>query len=171
MKKLLLALAALFAISLSASAQTLYVSYGGYTQMDACDNHDHWGGVNTAWGALNAGIDFNIGSKLKIGPSYTFSSASTDGKYCSHVAYHAVLLNVKYDYWKRGIWTLYGHGGVGIEISHMQPRGYDSYNKCYFAGQISPLGARVGLSKNFKAFAEVGFGAQGVVQLGFSLDL
>ena len=52
-------------------------------------------------------------------------------------------------------------------------RGYffESYNKVYFAGQISPLGVRAALSSNFNMFAEVGFGAQGVAQVGFSLDL
>lgn len=173
MKKLLLAIIAIVALAIPASAQTtIYASYGGYTQMDACNNHDSWHGVNTAWGALNAGVDFNVIPKLKLGASYTFSSTTTEGgPHCSHIAYHAVLLNVKYDYWRRGRFTLYGHGGLGLVVSHMMPRHDDSYNKVYFAGQISPIGARVNLTDRFKAFAELGFGAQGLVQLGFSVDL
>ena len=173
MKKFLLAIIAVAALALPASAQTtIYASYGGYTQMDACNNHDGWSNVNTAWGALNAGIDFTVIPKLKIGASYTFSSTTTEGgPHCSHIAYHAVLLNVKYDYMRRGRFTLYGHAGLGLVVSHMQPRYYDSYNKVYFAGQISPLAARVDITRRFKAFAEVGFGAQGVAQIGFSYDL
>ncbi len=176
MKKYLLSLLAIIAISCGvqkANAETsLYVSYGGYTQMDACDNHDGWGNVNTAWGALNAGVDFRVLPKLRIGPSYTFSSCSTDGgKFASHIAYHAILLNVKYDYYKNRIVTLYAHGGVGAVISHLQPKGGDAYNKGYFAGQISPLGAEVGLSRSFNMFGELGFGAQGLVQVGFRLKL
>lgn len=159
--------------SVSSKAETsVYVSYGGYTQMDACDNHDGWDGVNTAWGAVNAGVDFRVMPKLRIGPSYTFSSTSTKGGHAaSHIAYHAILLNLKYDYYRNSIVTVYAHGGLGVEISHMQPKGYDSYNKTYFAGQISPLGAEVGLSRNFKMYGELGFGAQGLVQVGFRMNL
>lgn len=156
-----------------ANAETsLYVSYGGYTQMDACDNHDGWGNVNTAWGALNAGVDFRVMKNLRVGPSYTFSSCSTKGgKAASHIAYHAILLNAKYDYYRNSIVTLYAHGALGCVVSHMQPKGFDSYNKTYFAGQISPLGAEVGLSRQFSMFGELGFGAQGLVQAGFRVRL
>lgn len=174
MKKIFLPLVAALALVLPASAQkaNIYASYGGYTQMDCCDNHDGWDGVNTAWGAVNVGVDFNIGSRFRLGPSYTFSSTSTKGgSHASHIAYHAVLLNAKYDYYRTGILTLYAHAGLGVEISHMMPKHDDAYNKCYFAGQISPLGARVKLGNNFNFFGEVGFGAQGLAQFGFSIDL
>lgn len=71
MKKLLLPLLAAAAIAVPASAQkvNVYASYGGYTQMDCCDNHDDWDHVNTAWGALNVGVDFQIGSRFRLGPS------------------------------------------------------------------------------------------------------
>lgn len=176
MKKYLLTLVSvvvLICCAQKANAETsLYVSYGGYTQMDACDNHDGWGGVNTAWGALNAGIDFSVMKNLRIGPSYTFSSCSTKGgPDASHIAYHAILLNAKYDYYRNSIVTLYAHGALGCVISHLQPKHHDSYNKAYFAGQISPLGAEVGISGPFKMFGELGFGAQGLVQLGFRMSL
>lgn len=159
--------------SVSTKAETsIYASYGGYTQMDACDNHDGWGGVNTAWGAVNAGIDFRVAPKFRIGPSYTFSSTSTKGgPEASHIAYHSILLNVKYDYYKNSIVTVYAHGGIGVVISHLQPKHDDSYNKAYFAGQISPLGAEVGISRGFKMFGELGFGSQGLVQVGFRVNL
>ena len=50
MKKFLLALFSMVGITVAAQAQPaeLYVGYGGYTQMDACDMHDG-GKVNTAW--------------------------------------------------------------------------------------------------------------------------
>lgn len=166
-------MAAMVVLIIPAAAQkaTIYASYGGYTQMDACDNHDHWGGVNTAWGAVNVGVDFKVLPKFTLGPSYTFSSTSTKGAHPSHIAYHSVLLNAKYDYWRSGAVTLYAHGGLGFVVSHMQPRNSDSYNKSYFAGQISPLGVKLNLGNKLKFFGEVGFGSQGVAQLGFSYDL
>lgn len=70
MKKVLLSLVAALAIGAgSASAQSpeLTLSYGGYTQMDACNNHDGWNHVNNAWGALNVGLNFNVLPRLWIG--------------------------------------------------------------------------------------------------------
>jgi len=174
MKKTLLALGLAAAAITPAAAQkaNIYASYGGITQMDCVDNHDGWGSVHTAWGAVNAGLYFRVAPKFSIGPSYTFSSTSTDGgSNASHIAYHAVLFNGKFDYYRRGNLTLYAHAGVGVEISYLQPKFADNYTKAYFAGQISPLGLNVRISRGFNFFGEVGFGAQGVVQLGFSADL
>lgn len=172
MKRLFLLLAVVIGIATSANAQTtIHASYGGYTQMDACNNHDHWSHVNTAWGALTAGIDFSITNRFRIGPSYTFSSCDTQGgPNASHIAYHAVLFNLQYDYMKKGMWTLYGHGGIGIVFSHLMPKFGDAYNKTYFAGQISPIGVKASLTPQFKLFSELGFGAQGVIQVGVSYD-
>ena len=172
-KKLFLPLIAAAALALPASAQNvnLYASYGGYTQMDACDCHDGWDGVNTAWGAVNVGVDFGITSRFRLGPSYTFSSATTKGgKHHSDLYYHAILMNAKYDYYRTGILALYAHVGLGVEITHLAPWHGDPYNKTYFAGQISPIGARVQLGNGFNFFGELGFGAQGLAQFGFSYD-
>lgn len=173
MKKILLSLLAVVGLATAASAQktSVYATYGGYTQMDAMDMHDDWSHVKTAWGALNVGVDFNLSPKLRIGPSYTFSSTSTHGgKSASHVYYHVIMLNGKYDYYRNGILALYGHVGLGADISHMAPKHADSYNKGYFAFQVSPVCARVQLGSGFNFIGELGFGAQGLAQFGFSYD-
>lgn len=176
MKKYLLSLLAVVAmlfVALPASAQkvNLYATYGGYTQMDACDMHDDWDGVKTAWGAVNVGLDFKIGSRFRLGPSYSFSSTTTKGgKHASDIYYHVIMLNAKYDYYRTGIFALYAHLGLGADISHMAPKYDDSYNKGYFAFQIAPIGMRAQLGSGFNFLAELGFGAQGLVQLGFSYD-
>jgi len=176
MKKLILsfvaAVAALFVASPAhAQKAAVYATYGGYTQMDATDMHDDWNGVKTAWGAVNAGVDFKIGSRFRLGPSYTFSSTCTKGgRNASDIYYHVIMLNAKYDYYRTGIFSLYAHLGLGGEISHMSPKGGDSYNKGYFAFQASPVGMRAQLGGGFNFMAELGFGAQGLVQLGFGYD-
>lgn len=149
----------------------LMASYGGYTQMDACDMHDGWSDVNNAWGALTLGVDFHITSKLAVGPSYTFSSTTTEGEHHSNIAYHGIMMNLKYKYWRNSIVTLYAHGGIGCVVSHMQPHGGDAYNKTYFGVQIVPLGAEVGIAKKCKLFGELGFGVQGLMQVGFKYTL
>lgn len=173
MKRFLLALAAVVAVTLTASAQRpeIQVGYGGYTQMDATDMHDGWHSVNNAWGGVTFGINFNIGNKLAVGPSYTFSSTTTKGANHSNIAYHVIMLNVRYNYYRTSLFTLYAHGALGADISHMQPRGLDSYNKGYCAFQISPVGANVGISRVCTLFGEVGFGAQGLVQVGLRIGL
>ena len=173
MKKYLLTLIVAAAATFAAGAvsPTVYASYGGYTQMDATNCHDGWSGVNNAWGALNVGVDFNLTRNLSVGPSYTFSSTTTEGKHHSNIAYHAIMLNAKYNYYSNSIVTLYGHLGLGGIVSHMQPRGGDAYNKGYFGYQISPVGAKVGIGKGFDMFGELGFGSLGLVQVGFRYNL
>lgn len=168
MKRILIALLAVIGMTAGANAQkmNLSVSYGGYTLMDAADYHDGWHGVNNAWGALNVSYNVNVLPKLWVGPSYTFSSTSTKGSNSSSIYYHAVMLNGRYDYYSNSLLTLYGHMGVGVEISHMAPRGAESYNKTYFAFQLAPVGVDVDLTKNFTMFGELGFGAQGLLQVG-----
>ena len=56
-------------------------------------------------------------------------------------------------------------------ISHMMPKYHDSYNQTYFAYQFSPLGAQVGISRSATIFGELGFGAQGLLQVGFRFNL
>lgn len=170
MKKLLLALAAVAAFSISASAQKaeIQLNYGGFTQMDAMDMHDGWPGVNNAWGAVTAGVNLRVAPNLWIGPSYTFSSCSTKGgDAASHIAYHVIMLNARYEYWRNSIVKLYAHAGLGADISYMQPKYGDNYSKGYFAFQVSPLGAQVDLSRSAAIFGEIGFGAQGLAQVGF----
>ena len=169
MKKIILALIAMVAVAVGASAQAqLQLGYGGYTQMDATDMHDG-GAINNAWGALTAGVNFKAAPNFYLGATYTFSSASfkhsDDNTY-----YHVLMLNGRYNYWRNSIVTLYGHVGIGVDISHIT-YGDNAENKAYFAFQASPLGAEVGLTRVTSIFGELGFGAQGLLQVGFRFNL
>ncbi|MCM1068235.1 MAG: porin family protein [Muribaculaceae bacterium] len=168
-KKLLVAgilgIASVFGASAQKAEVTL--SYGAYTQMDAMDMHDGWDDVNTAWGALNFGLNFKVADKIWIGPSYTFSSTTTKGgSHHSNIAYHAIMFNGRYHYFSNSIVSLYAKVGLGVEISYMQPRHDDNYSKAYCAFQIVPLGAQVDLNRNWAIYGEAGFGAQGLIQVG-----
>ena len=173
MKKLLISLLAIVGMTLGANARDMNItaSYGGYTAMDASDYHDGWRHVNTAWGAFNVGFNVKVLPKFWIGPSYTLSTTTTKGEYHSKIAYHAIMLNGRYDYYRNSIVTMYGHLGIGAVISHMQPFEDDSYNNGYFGYQVSPVGAEVGLSNGFAIFGELGFGVQGLLQVGFKINL
>lgn len=173
MKKFILFFAVMMCGVFAGNAQNteITIGYGGYTQMDATDCHDDWSHVNNAWGALTAGVNFRVLRNFWIGPSYTFSSTTTKGEHHSSIAYHAIMLNGRYEYYRNNIVTLYGRVGLGAEISHMMPRHGDSYNKTYFAYQFTPLGAQVGISRTAMIFGELGFGAQGLVQVGFRFRL
>ncbi|MDE5685622.1 MAG: porin family protein [Paramuribaculum sp.] len=171
MKKFFLCLIALLGITAGASAQkaNFTFGYGGYTAMDACDYHDGLGKVNTAWGALNVGVNFKVLPNFWIGPSYTFSSSSFKHS-DTDLYYHVIMLNGRYDYYRNSIVTLYAHLGLGADITHISPEHGDNINKGYFAYQISPIGADVPLSRSFTLFGELGFGAQGLLQVGGRLS-
>lgn len=180
MKKILLALMVLVTASIAAGAQEVAISYGAYTQMDAMNCHRGFSDVNTAWGSVNISLYIPVAKGIKIGPSYSYSSAFTPaadyviddfpelGVYSlkSKVGYHTLMLNCKADYYKNSIVKLYGHAGVGAVISHMMPKGKSSYNKGYFAFQINPIGAEVEFLPGAAIFGELGFGAQGLIQVG-----
>lgn len=174
MKRFLVALVALVGLVGAASAQKaeIQLGYGGYTPMDATDCHDGWGGVNNAWGAVTLGVNFNVARNFWIGPSYSISTCTTKGgPDHSSIAYHVLMLNGRYNYWRNSMVTLYGHVGLGAVISHMMPHHMDSYNCTYFAYQFTPLGASVGISRSVTLFGELGFGAQGLLQVGARFSL
>ena len=111
MKKIILALMMIVGIVSGAQAQTeLTVSYGAYTQMDAMDCHDGGPSVNNAWGAINAGLNFHVAPGFWLGPSYTFSSTSRKHYDENKFYYHAIMLNLRYDYYRNSIVTLYAKG-------------------------------------------------------------
>lgn len=171
MKKFLLAMCAALGMAFGAEAQAaeLQIGYGGYTQMDATDMHPY-GPVDNAWGALTAGVNFKVAPSLHFGASYTFSSASYKHADDATAYYHVIMFNGRYDYWRNSIVRLYAHLGVGVDITHAAWED-GSKNKTYFAFQASPLGAEVGLSRVATMFGELGFGAQGLLQVGFRFNL
>lgn len=171
MKKLLLIFCAVLGIAVSASAQRaqLQIGYGGFTQMDNSKMHPG-GKVDNAWGALTAGVNFKIAPKLMVGGTYTFSSASyKHGE--GNAYYHVIMANVRYDYWRNSIVNLYAHGALGACITHASGFNDWSTNKGYVAFQVSPLGAEVGLGRSAAIFGELGYGAQGLLQVGFRYTL
>ncbi|MCM1522384.1 MAG: outer membrane beta-barrel protein [Muribaculaceae bacterium] len=171
MKKFILVLCAVMGLAISASAQRaqFQIGYGGYTQMDATDMHDY-GAVNNAWGALTAGVNFKVAPSFMLGATYTFSSASYKHSDDANAYYHVFMLNGKYDYWRNSIVTLYAHGALGVCLTHMADDSWHK-NKSYFAFQASPIGAEVGLSRVTSMFGEIGFGAQGLLQVGFRFNM
>lgn len=170
MKKLLLSLLVCVAGTFVASAQKaeLQLGYGGYTQMDAMSMHPG-GKVDAAWGALTAGVNFKVMPKVWVGPSYSFSSTQYKGSDLN-AYYHVVMMNARYEYYSNSIVKLYAHFGIGADITHVSTD-QSTVNKGYFAFQISPIGAEVDLGNRFKMFGEAGFGAQGLVQVGFRVNL
>ncbi|PWB03411.1 outer membrane beta-barrel protein [Duncaniella muris] len=171
MKKILLIMCAVLGMAFGAHAQKaqLQIGYGGYTQMDATDMHDG-GSVNSAWGALTTAVNFKVMPKTYLGISYTFSSASYKHSDDANAYYHVIMLNGRYDYWRNRVATLYGHLGIGVDITHMAGDDW-SKNKAYFAFQASPLGAEVNLTRVTSIFGELGFGAQGLLQVGVRFNL
>lgn len=162
--------------ALGASAATpidIRIGYGGLTMMDVCNMHDNWSGVKNAWGAVNAEVDFKATPNLAVGPSYTFSSTTTKkfGGQHSNINYNAVMLNGRYTYFKNSIFSCSAHFGLGVVVSHMMPAGGDSYNSTYFGIQASPVVAEASIARGLSMFGELGFGVQGLLQIGLIISL
>ena len=89
MKRFLFTLTLIAAMAIGASAQKaqLQIGYGGYTMMDACDMHDGGPAVNTAWGAVTAGVNFKVAPKFSLGASYTVSSTARKHIESSSISY------------------------------------------------------------------------------------
>lgn len=173
-KRITIALCIALAAAGTVAAQKTEVtaSYGAYTQMDATNMHDGGNSVKTAWGALNFGVNFRLNNKIWIGPSYTFSSTSRKGlPEGGNVAYHAILLNGRYHYYQNSLIKMYAKLGLGVDLSYMQPGHGDNYTKAYCAFQIVPVGVQYDINRQWAMFAEAGFGAQGLFQLGVKLKL
>lgn len=171
MRKLLLSLLAVAGIGLGASAASpeIQIGYGGYTQMDATNMHETVGKVKNAWGALTAGVNFKVAPRFWVGPSYTFSSTKTKHSDVN-VYYHVIMLNARYEYWSNSIVTMYAHAALGADITHIgHPDG--SSNRGYFAFQASPIGVQAGVGGKVSLFGELGFGAQGLVNVGVRIGL
>lgn len=171
MKKIVTTILVMLSVVLgsqSAKAVDLAFSYGGFTAMDAMGYYkDDWSHVNNAWGSVTASLYFPVVKDFSLGASYSFSSADTKGgKNASHLYYHTILMNAKYNYFRARKVTLYGHLGLGVEITNFDPKFADNYTKAYFGWQVSPLGVRGQLTKNFALFGEFGFGCQGIIQAG-----
>ncbi|MCM1255543.1 MAG: porin family protein [Duncaniella sp.] len=171
MKKFFLTMLVVMGMAFGAQAQRaqLQIGYGGYTQMDASDMHPG-SAVDNAWGALTAGVNFKVLPSFYLGATYTFSSASYKHVDDANVYYHVFMLNGRYDYYRNSIVTLYGHLGLGVDVTHAAAGDW-SKNKTYFAFQASPLGAEVGLNRSVAMFGELGYGAQGLLQVGFRFNM
>ncbi len=170
MKRLLALFAAVAMLCGTVYAQNadIQISYGAYTQMDA-SNCAEGCPKNNAWGALTAGVNFNVLPKFALGPSYTFSTQGIKGG--GTIYYHAFMLNARYTYYKASVFNLYAHVGVGGMVVCQSPEQGDSKTNGHFAYQIVPLGADINISRNAKFFGELGFGAQGLIQLGFRFGI
>lgn len=172
MKRIALILAIISSASIAALAQRSTEVSFSYGAMPAMKNiaayNDHWHNLS-CWGSVNATIDHSFAPGLWIGLGYTYSSASSDtasrGRY-GKVVWHGLMANVRYEWFHRGPVILYSHAGVGALVQYYSPSWQDSYNRTALAFQASPLGMQLDFSRHAGAFAEVGYGVQGIIKAG-----
>ena len=172
MKRIMLVV--LIAITMAGVSQArdteISVSYGAFPAMDHMSVYsDSWNGMDHSWGTASFTIDHRFASRLWVGLSYTFSSASSSdvkGGLGGDVTWHGLLVNARYEWFNRSSLTLYSHGGVGVVVSYLSPQWEPSYNECRFGFQVSPVGVQWDVSRYAGLFAECGYGVQGVLKVG-----
>lgn len=172
MKRITTTIIAIIAITLVAAARDteVSVSYGAAPAMgQIAEYHDHWHGIGTSWGSVNATIDHRFADRLWCGLSYTYSCADSDhasGNRYGEVTWHGLMANARYEWLTRNRWRLYSHAGVGALVEYYSPSWEDSYNRTHIAFQVSPIGIEADITPNFGVFAEAGYGVQGIAKAG-----
>lgn len=169
--KSLLFIAMALALGQAAQARDTEVSVG-YGAIPAMAHVKAYrGGWNdiTPWGSFSFTIDHRFAERLWIGLDYTVSSASSDhvsplGN--GDVTWHALMVNARMEWLRRGRLTAYSHAGIGVIINYFSPSWRDSYNSTRFAFQASPIGVQWDVVPAVGVFAEAGYGIQGIVKAG-----
>ncbi|MCH5347322.1 MAG: outer membrane beta-barrel protein [Muribaculaceae bacterium] len=183
MKKILI-LAALFTAAVATHAAPrgteIGVSYGAFPAMQSIGAYNgNWDGINP-WGAVNITIDHTFAPRLKLGLSYTLSSASTANATTltpagrataagGDITWHALMVNARYDWLSRPRWRMYSTAAAGVLVSYYSPGWRDSYNNTRLGFQVSPVGFEVDLAPAVGLFAEAGYGVQGILQAGLRI--
>lgn len=169
MKKLFLLLAAVVCTVAAWGQRTqVSASYGASPAMYHGAYSHGWNDVN-GWGDVNFTIDHKFIPRLWLGLSYTYSSGSSNhavGKQYGEITWHGLMVNARYEWLTRPFFTLYSHAGLGALVQYYNPSWADTYNRSSFAYQISPIGAEINIMKRIGAFAEIGYGVQGIMKIG-----
>ncbi len=127
--------------------------------------------VKRKTGSINMGYMYRLTPALTVGGMFVYSgamsSAVSKGGYI-YDNFYSILPQVKFVWYRSGIVGLYSRLAAGVLIADRQyqvgPAVEDGATAATFTFQVSPLGVELG--RTIAGFAEVGFGATGVLTLG-----
>ncbi len=122
--------------------------------------------VKRKTGSINMGYMYRLTPALTVGGMFVYSgamsSAVSKGGYI-YDNFYSILPQVKFVWYRSGIVGLYSRLAAGVLIADRQYQ-VGPATAATFTFQVSPLGVELG--RTIAGFAEVGFGATGVLTLG-----
>ncbi|MGL5015938.1 MAG: outer membrane beta-barrel protein [Bacteroidales bacterium] len=167
MKKIILFLAVLFTASMaSAQKHELSIGYGYPTSSQL--NHTLANafsllGIDESFsGSFNLEYMYKLNPKMAVGMIVGYEQASDDA-----FDYSEKFINImpafRMTWVEKKIFRFYSKVALGITIDNAEVGNQDD-SDVEFAYQIAPLGFEVG--RCFAGFAELGYGCQGIAQIG-----
>ncbi len=113
----------------------------------------------------------NVSPKLWVGGNFTYEhswartkNAQGQSELDHSFHYFTLMPAVKYKWVNTSVVGLYSKLGVGITYGHLSSDG-DSNDGVVFNYQVTPIGFEIGNTR-VRAFSELGWGAQGIIQVG-----
>lgn len=123
--------------------------------------------LNHLTGAIYAGYTYRINKIVGLGGTFAYSGSSFSsesvGVYYNN--FYSIMAQAKFN-WVNTTWfTLYTRLNLGLTLlSQSRQASTDTNTVPAFMLQITPIGFEVG--KSFAGYAEVGFGATGIIAAG-----
>ncbi len=151
---------------------------GNYSDVlkDIVDGKDLLSANEHTIGSVYLSYRFKVLPKIQIGATLGYEQVEKEyGLDAGNMKvgknnYYTAALDFQFRYLTipSEVLTLYWSASAGLTTHNQKIPEVESYGKereLFFAYQVSPIGLTVGLP-NFGAFAEVGFGYKGILQLG-----
>lgn len=165
----------------------IYGSYGLGSAQELVDGLSDFGTSLVTAGQINRdtklkygpaiiGLNYYATHRLSVGALYSRTSSRSDIKIDNNTqqysknSYNVVMARSDYR-WINHTIQLYSGIAAGAAFSKAEPNenSYKTEKETYFAYQVNAIGIRAG--RKLGAFAELGFGYNGILNLGVSLKL
>lgn len=123
-------------------------------------------------GSISLGYTYRLTPSVSVGGMFAYSGNMSDvvGKKGAYIYknFYSILPQVKFEWYRRGIVTLYSRLAAGVVIGNIQDQSgtlvTNVFTAAAFTFQVSPIGLEIG--RSVTGFVEAGFGATGVLTLG-----
>lgn len=138
-----------------------------FPALDGTQLAERWG-----TGSISLGYTYRLSPAISVGGMFAYSGNMSDvvGKKGAYIYknFYSILPQVKFEWYRRGIVTLYSRLAAGVVIGNIQDQSgtlvTNVFTAAAFTFQVSPIGLEIG--RSVTGFIEAGFGATGVLTLG-----
>lgn len=123
-------------------------------------------------GSISLGYTYRLTPAVSVGGMFAYSGNMSDvvgqkGAYI-YKNFYSILPQVKFEWYRNGMITLYSRLAAGVVIANIQDQSgtlvENAFTAAAFTFQVSPIGLEIG--RSVSGFAELGFGAAGVLTVG-----